>query len=66
MNRAKDEETFNKIVHLINDFKGYYERNHQVCYEKPSPGNKAGGITTLEDKSLGCTQKPEPRMWSMC
>ena len=57
MNRSKDEETFNKIVHLINDFKGYYERNHQVCYENPSPGNKAGGITTLEDKSLGCTQK---------
>ncbi|MBP3904808.1 altronate dehydratase [Turicibacter sanguinis] len=57
MNRAKDEATFDKIVHLINDFKGYYERNHQVCYENPSPGNKAGGITTLEDKSLGCTQK---------
>ncbi len=57
MNRAKDEETFDKIVHLINDFKGYYERNNQVCYENPSPGNKAGGITTLEDKSLGCTQK---------
>lgn len=46
-----------KLFHLINDFKGYYERNHQVCYENPSPGNKAGGITTLEDKSLGCTQK---------
>ena len=57
MNRAKDEETFDKIVHLINDFKGYYERHNQVCYENPSPGNKAGGITTLEDKSLGCTQK---------
>ncbi|MCD8040869.1 MAG: altronate dehydratase family protein [Clostridia bacterium] len=57
MNRAKDEETFNKTVKLINDFKDYFRRNGQVVYENPSPGNKAGGITTLEDKSLGCTQK---------
>lgn len=57
MHRAKDEETFNKIVKLINNFKKYYSDHNQVCYENPSPGNKAGGITTLEDKSLGCTQK---------
>jgi altronate hydrolase len=57
MNRAKDEPTFEKIVKLINDFKDYFRRNGQVVYENPSPGNKAGGITTLEDKSLGCTQK---------
>ncbi len=57
MNRAKDEETFRKIVRLINDFKDYFRRNGQEVYENPSPGNKAGGITTLEDKSLGCTQK---------
>lgn len=57
MARAKDEETFNKIVKLINDFKIYFENHHQVIYDNPSPGNKAGGITTLEDKSLGCTQK---------
>ncbi|CCV64087.1 predicted altronate dehydratase [Alteracholeplasma palmae J233] len=57
MRRAKDEETFHKIVNLINDFKGYYEAHNQVIYENPSPGNKNGGITTLEDKSLGCTQK---------
>ncbi len=57
MNRAKDEATFNKIVKLINDFKDYFRRNGQTVYENPSPGNKAGGITTLEDKSLGCTQK---------
>ncbi len=57
MNRAKDEETFEKIVKLINGFKDYFRRNGQVVYENPSPGNKAGGITTLEDKSLGCTQK---------
>ena len=57
MNRATDEKVFNKTVNLINDFKDYYERNHQVIYENPSPGNKAGGITTLEDKSLGCVQK---------
>jgi altronate hydrolase len=57
MNRAKDAETFDKIVKLINSFKDYFRRNGQTVYENPSPGNKAGGITTLEDKSLGCTQK---------
>lgn len=57
MNRAKDKATFEKIVKLINDFKDYFRRNGQTVYENPSPGNKAGGITTLEDKSLGCTQK---------
>lgn len=57
MNRAKDEKTFNKVVDLINNFKAYYKANHQVCYENPSPGNKDGGITTLEEKSLGCIQK---------
>jgi altronate hydrolase len=57
MNRAKDAATFDKIVKLINSFKDYFRRNGQTVYENPSPGNKAGGITTLEDKSLGCTQK---------
>jgi len=57
MNRCETQEVFNKTVRLINDFKQYYEDNNQVCYENPSPGNKDGGITTLEDKSLGCTQK---------
>ncbi|MBO4505065.1 MAG: UxaA family hydrolase, partial [Lachnospiraceae bacterium] len=57
MNRAADKSVFDKTVSLINDFKDYYEKNNQVIYENPSPGNKAGGITTLEDKSLGCVQK---------
>jgi len=57
MNRCESKEVFDKTVRLINDFKQYYEDNNQVCYENPSPGNKDGGITTLEDKSLGCTQK---------
>lgn len=57
MNRAKDKPTFEKIVKLINGFKEYFIKNGQEVYENPSPGNKAGGITTLEDKSLGCTQK---------
>ncbi len=57
MARAENEEIFQKIVRLINNFKKYYEDHHQVCYENPSPGNKEGGITTLEDKSLGCVQK---------
>ena len=57
MNRCKDEATFEKTVKLINDFKAYFEASGQPVYENPSPGNKAGGITTLEDKALGCTQK---------
>lgn len=57
MNRCTDESVFNKTVHLINDFKDYFTRHGQVVYENPSPGNKKGGITTLEDKSLGCVQK---------
>ena len=57
MNRCKDEETFDKTVKLINDFKQYFMDHHQTIYENPSPGNKKGGISTLEDKSCGCTQK---------
>ena len=57
MRRCKDKETFEKTVKLINDFKDYFIRHNQVIYENPSPGNKAGGITTLEEKSLGCVQK---------
>jgi altronate hydrolase len=57
MNRCKDKATFDKTVELINNFKDYFIRHGQEVYENPSPGNKAGGITTLEDKSLGCTQK---------
>lgn len=57
MERAINEEIFKKIVHLINEFKAYFLANNQPVYENPSPGNKNGGITTLEDKSLGCTQK---------
>ena len=57
MDRCETEETFRKTVRLINDFKAYFENSHMPVYENPSPGNKAGGITTLEDKALGCTQK---------
>ena len=57
MNRCRDEATFGKTVNLINDFKQYFMKNGQPVYENPSPGNKAGGISTLEEKSLGCTQK---------
>ena len=57
MARAENEEIFNKCVKLINDFKDYYTRYNQVIYENPSPGNKKGGISTLEEKSLGCIQK---------
>lgn len=57
MKRCENREVFEKTVALINNFKEYYARHGQVCYENPSPGNKAGGITTLEEKSLGCVQK---------
>ncbi len=57
MERAADAEVFHEIVAMINSFKDYYTAHNQVIYENPSPGNKAGGITTLEEKSLGCIQK---------
>ena len=57
MNRCQTKELFDQTVDLINDFKNYFKRHDQTIYENPSPGNKQGGISTLEDKSLGCTQK---------
>ncbi|MDR3430783.1 MAG: altronate dehydratase family protein [Rouxiella aceris] len=57
MSRCRDEATFEKTVSMVNDFKSYFIAHQQPIYENPSPGNKAGGITTLEEKSLGCTQK---------
>ncbi len=57
MNRCENEQVFTDTVALINDFKNYFKRHNQTIYENPSPGNKKGGISTLEDKSLGCTQK---------
>ncbi|MBR2500497.1 MAG: altronate dehydratase, partial [Clostridia bacterium] len=57
MQRCESKEIFDKTVALINNFKDYYTRHNQVIYENPSPGNKKGGITTLEEKSLGCVQK---------
>lgn len=57
MNRCADRGLFDKTVGLINEFKKFYMDHGQPIYENPSPGNKKGGISTLEDKSLGCTQK---------
>ena len=57
MEKCVSKDVFDKTVSLINNFKDYFTRHNQVIYENPSPGNKAGGITTLEEKSLGCVQK---------
>jgi altronate hydrolase len=57
MNRCENEDLFHQTVDLINDFKNYFKSHNQTIYENPSPGNKKGGISTLEDKSNGCTQK---------
>lgn len=57
MNRAASPEIFEQTVELINGFKSYFKSHNQTIYENPSPGNKKGGISSLEDKSLGCTQK---------
>ena len=57
MNRCETPELFNKTVALINNFKNYFLSHGEPVGENPSPGNKAGGISTLEDKALGCTQK---------
>ncbi len=57
MDRCVDERVFDNTVRLINDFKDYFVSHKQPVSENPSPGNRAGGITTLEEKSLGCVQK---------
>lgn len=57
MNRCRTEELFKKTVLMINNFKNYFLSHGEPVGENPSPGNKAGGISTLEDKALGCTQK---------
>ena len=57
MNRCENVELFNQTVKLVNDFKEYFLSHGEPVGENPSPGNKAGGISTLEDKALGCTQK---------
>lgn len=57
MSHCRDQQTFQKTVDMVNGFKQYFISHQQPIYENPSPGNKSGGITTLEDKSLGCTQK---------
>jgi len=57
MDRCQNEEVFHKAVNMINGFKAYFIRHNEVVYDNPSPGNKQGGITTLEDKSCGCVQK---------
>jgi altronate hydrolase len=55
--RCENKEVFEQATAMVNEFKNYYVSHKQVVYENPSPGNKAGGITTLEEKSLGCIQK---------
>lgn len=57
MNRTMSRQVFDETVDLINNFKEYFRESGQPVYENPLPGNKAGGITTLEEKSLGCIQK---------
>lgn len=56
-NRCENSDTFESAVGMVNEFKDYFRRHNEPIYENPSPGNKDGGITTLEEKSLGCIQK---------
>ena len=57
LNRCINKDVYDKLLYIIDDFKDYYRKNNQVIFENPSPGNKEGGITTLEDKSCGCVEK---------
>ncbi len=57
MDRCQNKQVFEKAVRMINGFKEYFISHNEVVYDNPSPGNKQGGITTLEDKSCGCVQK---------
>ncbi|MFT4177479.1 MAG: altronate dehydratase family protein [Luteolibacter sp.] len=56
-NRCDSTDTFDEAIEMVNDFKEYFRKHNEPIYENPSPGNKDGGITTLEEKSLGCIQK---------
>ena len=57
LDRCVSRDVFEKAVRMLNGFKDYFLSHHQSVSENPSPGNRAGGITTLEEKSLGCVQK---------
>ncbi len=57
MNRCRTKALFDQTVTMVNNFKDYFLSHGEPVGENPSPGNKAGGISTLEDKALGCTQK---------
>ena len=57
LDRAADDRVFDEVATMIDDFKRYFARHNQPVFENPSPGNKAGGLTTLEEKSLGAIQK---------
>lgn len=57
LNRCRDQQVFDAAAGMLNGFKDYFLSHHEVVYDNPSPGNKQGGITTLEDKSCGCVQK---------
>jgi len=57
MARTRDEATFDRLIALVNDFKRYFLDHGEPISENPSPGNVEGGITTLEEKSLGAVQK---------
>ncbi len=57
LERTINESIFNGVINLVNDFRAYFRKHNEPVDENPSPGNKAGGITTLAEKSLGCVQK---------
>ena len=57
LSRCVNEQVFGKAAAMLNGFKDYFISHNETVYENPSPGNKKGGITTLEDKSCGCVQK---------
>ncbi|SHK54860.1 altronate hydrolase [Selenomonas ruminantium] len=57
LGRCRSQQVFDKAAAMLNGFKDYFLSHHEVVYDNPSPGNKQGGITTLEDKSCGCVQK---------
>jgi altronate hydrolase len=63
MSHCRDEETFGKLVTMVNDFKQYFIAHNQPIYENPSPGNKAGGITTLEENRWAARRKRAPARW---
>lgn len=56
--RGVTSKIHNQIIHICSDYEEHLKAAGQDCRAgQPTPGNKAGGLSTLDEKSLGCIRK---------